>query len=130
MNSLFAAFRPLAPLAAAAVIVFGLAVPGHAEIATPLVSAAWVKEHLKDPNVIVLDIRPAADGADVYQQGHIPGAIHGDYDKAGWRVERGGVPFLLPTVPELEKLIGELGIDEDTHVVVVPAGVHLSLIHI
>ena len=26
-------------------------------------------------------------------------------------------------MPELEKLIGELGIDEDTHVVVVPAGV-------
>jgi thiosulfate/3-mercaptopyruvate sulfurtransferase len=81
---------------------------------------------LKDPNVVVLDIRPAADGADVYQKGHIPGAIHGDYDKAGWRVERGGVPFLLPTVPELEKLIGELGIDEDTHVVVVPAGQNYS----
>jgi thiosulfate/3-mercaptopyruvate sulfurtransferase len=126
MNSLFAAFRSLAPLAAAAVIVFGLAVPGHAETVTPLVSAAWVKEHLKDPNVFVLDIRPAADGADVYRKGHIPGAIHGDYDKAGWRVERGGVPFLLPTVSELEKLIGELGIDEDTHVVVVPAGQNYS----
>jgi len=31
---------------------------------------------------------------------------------------------MLPTVAELEKLIGETGIDEDTHVVVVPAGVH------
>jgi thiosulfate/3-mercaptopyruvate sulfurtransferase len=30
---------------------------------------------------------------------------------------------MLPPVAELEKLIGELGIDEDTHVVVVPAGV-------
>ena len=60
------------------------------------------------------------------QKGHIPGAIHSDYDKAGWRVTRGGVPFMLPTLPELEKLIGELGIDEDTHVVVVPAGVHFT----
>ena len=126
MNSLAVAFRLLAPLAAAAVMALGLAVPGHAETTTALVSTAWVKEHLKDPNVFVLDIRPAADGADVYQKGHIPGAIHGDYDKAGWRVERGGVPFLLPTVPELEKLIGELGIDEDTHVVVVPAGQNYS----
>jgi hypothetical protein len=33
---------------------------------------------------------------------------------------------MLPTLPELEKLIGELGIDEDTHVVVVPAGVHYT----
>ena len=60
------------------------------------------------------------------QKGHIPGAIHSDYDKAGWRVTRGGVPFMLPTLAELEKLIGELGIDEDTHVVVVPAGVHFT----
>src|SRR5262245_41074387 len=32
---------------------------------------------------------------------------------------------MLPTVPELEKLIGETGIDEDSHVVVVPAGVNV-----
>jgi len=31
----------------------------------------------------------------------------------------------VPTVPELEKLIGDLGIDETTHVVVVPAGVNV-----
>ncbi len=93
---------------------------------TPLVSTGWLKQHLKDPDVFVLDVRSAIDGGGVeaYQKGHIPGAIHSDYDKAGWRVTRGGVPFMLPTLAELEKLIGELGIDEDTHVVVVPAGVH------
>jgi len=122
MNSLFTAFRLARPLAAAALVAFALSVPGHAGTATPLVSTGWLKDHLKDPDVFVLDIRPAMDGTNVYHQGHIPGAVHGDYDKAGWRVERGGVPFLLPTVSELEKLIGELGIDEDTHVVVVPAG--------
>jgi len=76
----------------------------------------------------VLDIRSAIDGggADAYQKAHIPGAVHSDYDKAGWRVTRGGVPFMLPTLAELEKLIGELGIDEDTHVIVVPAGVHYT----
>jgi len=126
MNLLFAAFRSARPLAAAALVAFALCVPGHAETAAPLVSTGWLKAHLKDPGVFVLDIRPAVDGIDVYQKGHIPGAVHGDYDKAGWRVERGGVPFLLPTVPELEKLIGELGIDEDTHVVVVPAGQNYS----
>ena len=30
-------------------------------------------------------------------KGHIPGAIHSDYDKAGWRVTRNDVPFMLPT---------------------------------
>jgi thiosulfate/3-mercaptopyruvate sulfurtransferase len=104
------------------------AAAARADGVTPLVSAGWLKEHLKDPDVFVLDVRSAIDGGggEAYQKGHIPGAIHSDYDKAGWRVTRGGVPFMLPTLAELEKLIGELGIDEDTHVVVVPAGVHVT----
>ena len=73
----------------------------------------------------MLDIRSAIDGggAEAYAKAHIPGAVHSDYDKAGWRVTRNGVPFMLPTTAELEKLIGETGIDEDNHVVIVPAGV-------
>ena len=111
-----------------AALALALALPASAENAAPLVSTGWLKQHLKDPDVLVLDIRSAIDsgGVEAYQQAHIPGAIHSDYDKAGWRVTRGGVPFMLPTLPELEKLIGELGIDEDTHVVVVPAGVHYT----
>ncbi len=122
--------RVLAPairlLTLIALFAFAQALPARAEGVAPLVSSAWLKQHLQDPDVLVLDVRSAIDGggAEAYQKGHIPGAIHSDYDKAGWRVTRGGVPFMLPTLPELEKLIGELGIDEDTHVVVVPAGVH------
>ena len=102
--------------------------PARAESVTPLVSTTWLQQHLGDPDVFVLDVRSAIDGggAEAYHKGHIPGAIHSDYDKAGWRVTRGGVPFMLPTLAELEKLIGELGIDEDAHVVVVPAGVHFT----
>ena len=124
--TLLSAIRSLRPLATAALLSLALAVPGHAERVTPLVSTAWLKQHIDKPDVFVLDVRSAIDGGGVeaYRKGHIPGAIHSDYDKAGWRVTRGGVPFMLPTLPELEKLIGELGIDEDTHVVVVPAGVH------
>src|ERR1043165_6625783 len=109
-----------------AVLVLALACPARADGVMPLVSTGWLGQHLADPDVLVLDVRSAIDGggAEAYQKGHIPGAVHSDYDKAGWRVTRGGVPFMLPTVAELEKLIGELGIDEDTHVVVVPAGVH------
>ena len=111
-----------------ALLAFAQALPVRAETVAPLVSTTWLKQHLQDPDVLVLDVRSAIDGggAEAYQKGHIPGAIHSDYDKGGWRVTRGGVPFMLPTLPELEKLIGELGIDEDTHVVVVPAGVHYT----
>jgi thiosulfate/3-mercaptopyruvate sulfurtransferase len=101
------------------------AAPAIAEPATPLVSSQWLKAHLSDPAVVVLDVRSAIDGGgtEAYLKAHIPGAIHSDYDKAGWRVTRAGVPFMLPTKDELEKLIGEAGIDEESHVVIVPAGV-------
>jgi thiosulfate/3-mercaptopyruvate sulfurtransferase len=120
--------RLLRPLAAAAGLSLGLALPGHAETAPPLVSTGWLAQHLADSNLLVLDVRSSIDGggADAFAKGHIPGAVHSDYNTAGWRVTRNGVPFMLPTVAELEKLIGETGIDEDTHVVVVPAGVHFT----
>ena len=101
------------------------AAPAVAADQQPLVSAAWLNGHLRDTNLVVLDIRSAIDGSkpETFAQGHIPGAVHSDYDKAGWRVTRNNVPFMVPTTPELEKLIGDLGIDENSHVVVVPAGV-------
>lgn len=114
-------------VSAGLVLVFGvlLASAMPARAADPLVSAAWLKQHLNDPNVVVLDVRSVIDGGgtEAYLKGHIPGAIHTDYDKAGWRVTRQDVPLMLPTVPELEKLAGETGIVETNHVVVVPAGV-------
>lgn len=129
---MFTAFRP--PLVRftrlVAVMLTAAALSGaaqaRAEEAQPLVTVEWLKQKLADPTVFVLDIRSAIDGggAEAYARGHIPGAVHSDYDKAGWRVTRDGVGFMLPTLAQLEKLIGELGIDEDKHVVVVPAGVH------
>ena len=114
----------LSGLAAALALALVLAAPAAAE-AQPLVSPAWLNSHLHDQNLVVLDIRSAIDGSkpETFAQGHIPGSVHSDYDKAGWRVTRNNVPFMVPTTPELEKLIGDLGIDENTYVVVVPAGV-------
>jgi thiosulfate/3-mercaptopyruvate sulfurtransferase len=104
------------------------ALPAAAGATEPLVTPQWLSQHLRDPDLVVLDIRSAIDGggAPAFAKGHIPGAVHSDYDKAGWRVTRQGVPFMLPTLPELEKLIGETGIDEDSRVVIVPAGVHVT----
>jgi len=112
----------------AAALALAASAPARAAGATPLVSVDWLAAHRGDPDVVVLDIRSAIDGGgtDAFAKAHIPGAVHSDYDKAGWRVTRDGVPFRLPSVAALEKLIGELGIDEDNHVVVVPAGVHAS----
>src|ERR1700693_5123418 len=129
MTKFFPAEIPatLRRLAAGIALVLLAAAPAAAADQQPLVSAAWLNGHLRDANVVVLDIRSAIDGSkpETFAQGHIPGAVHSDYDKAGWRVTRNNVPFMVPTTPELEKLIGDLGVDENSHVVVVPAGVNV-----
>jgi thiosulfate/3-mercaptopyruvate sulfurtransferase len=118
-------FQAVRRLGAAMLFSAAMAVSVAGAHADPLVTPKWLNEHLADTDLVVLDIRSAIDGggAQAYAAGHIPKSVHSDYDKAGWRVTRNNVPFMVPTVPELEKLIGDLGIDEDTHVVVVPAGV-------
>lgn len=112
----------------AVILSLGASFTASATDSRPLVSATWLSSHLHDKNLIVLDIRSAIDGggAKAYAEAHIPGSVHSDYDKAGWRVTRGNVPFLLPSVAELEKLIGDIGIDETSNVVVVPAGVSFT----
>ena len=114
-------------LGAAMVFSAALAASAAGAHAEALVSPAWLNSHLRDQNLVVLDIRSAIDGSkpETFAQGHIPGSVYSDYDKAGWRVTRNNVPFMVPTTPELEKLIGDLGIDETSHVVVVPAGVNV-----
>ena len=106
-------------VAAVVVAAAFAAMPVSAAPVEPLVSAQWLKEHLRDSQIVVIDVR---SGDPVYDGGHIPGAVHSDYDKAGWRVTRNGV-LQPPNQAELEKLIGETGIDEDAHVIVVSAGV-------
>ncbi len=114
-------------LGAAMLLSAAMAVSVAGAHAEPLVTPQWLSAHKADSNLVVLDIRSAIDGggAAAYAAAHIPGSVHSDYDKAGWRVTRNNVPFMVPTAPELEKLIGDLGIDEDSHVVVVPAGVNV-----
>lgn len=96
--------------------------------AEPLVDAAWLNNNLDSDNLVVLDIRSGIDGgsAEIFSQGHIPGAIYSNYLEDGWRVAVNGVPGLLPEVDHLEALIGGLGIGNDSHVVVVPAGTSSS----
>lgn len=91
--------------------------PSHA--AEPLVNSAWVKDRIGKPGVVFLDVRPARE---TYAAGHVPGAVYTDYVKDGWRVERNGVPGELPETDKVEALIGRLGIDNRSHVVLLPGG--------
>jgi thiosulfate/3-mercaptopyruvate sulfurtransferase len=99
-----------------------LSVPAQAQDTKPLVDAAWLKANLGKPGIVVLSARLRVPKA-VYEKAHIPGAVYTDYVKGGWRAKNeSGTPAMLAPVPKLEKLIGSLGIGNDSHVVIVPQG--------
>jgi thiosulfate/3-mercaptopyruvate sulfurtransferase len=90
----------------------------------PLVSAQWLASRLGDPLLRVVDIRSVVDGGAraAYEQAHVPGAIHTDYAKDGWRATKGMATGLLPDAAFLSQLFGRLGALPDHHVVIVSAG--------
>lgn len=92
---------------------------GAAGAAGPLVDAAWVKANIATDNVVFLDLRgnPRA-----FQAAHIPGARWTSYGRHGWRAKINNVPGMLPPTAKLEALIGRLGIGNEDHVVLAPAG--------
>ncbi len=102
-----------------ALLILWSSVGAAEEPAAPLVDAAWLAANLGQDGVAILDIR--AGGAAHFAAAHIPGAVHSDY--RGWRTTNAdGTPGMLPPVPTLEAKIGDLGIDNATHVVIVAHG--------
>lgn len=97
---------------------------GAGASAQPLVDVAWMKANLGKPGIVIVDVRSAAGKTkDDYLKGHIPGAVFTDYAKAGWREkDKNGTPEMLPPPEKLGQIIGSLGIDNATHVVLVPEG--------
>lgn len=111
------------------VVVGALAATARAaEPAGPLVSAEWLAARLGDDQIRVLDIRNGIDGgsAAAFALGHVPGAVYSNYLEAGWRTAVDGVPGMTPRIEALEALIGGLGIDNDSHVVIVHGGIDAS----
>lgn len=96
----------------------------------PLVDVVWLAKSACAADVRVLDVQTAIDrdqAADFdpaadYRAGHVPCAVFTDYLLGGWRTRVGDVIAQLPGAAQLEQLIGDLGIHNDTHVVIYHRG--------
>ena len=110
---------------AVAAIALGVAAPALAARLTtqPLVDASWLKAHLGDKGLLVIDVR---DPARAFAAGHIPGAVSAPYVGYGWRVKADGVPGQLPPIAKISAKIGALGVSNDTQVVIVSQGSNSS----
>jgi thiosulfate/3-mercaptopyruvate sulfurtransferase len=91
---------------------------------TSIVSAAWLHEHLSDPNLVILDCRfslaDAQIGRQQYNVGHIPGAHYLDLnqDLSSPVCQHGG-RHPLPNVGKLAEKLGAIGIRSGSTQVVV-----------
>ncbi|SMC09386.1 sulfurtransferase [Nitratiruptor tergarcus] len=89
-------------------LLFSLAIALFA--AEPFISAKWLKQHLNDKNLIILDVSKPS----LYKKEHIPGAISAPIELWRKKVEHYA---LLKDPQELEKVMRSLGIKPDSHVV-------------
>ena len=106
----------LIPLAVITLCLSGYSIISKAETPYPnhhlLTDLDWLKEHIDDPQVRIIDMNPK----DVYQQGHIKNAVHLDVEQILTSVK--GIEWMMPSVKDLEEIMGKLGINNQTTVVI------------
>ena len=79
---------------------------------SPLVSTAWLEEHLTDPDLRIIEICSLRDDK-TYHEGHIPGAMWVYWKSACW--QDSDREFVTPE--QMAKLFGSMGIGPDSTVV-------------
>jgi len=96
----------------------------------PLVSAQWLRAHLADPAVKVMDasyrmpaMRPPTTAED-YAARHIPGAVFFDVDAIADRSS--SLPHMLPSPEQFARDVGNLGIGNDDLVIVYDRGDYMG----
>src|SRR5512139_3614247 len=93
----------------------------------PLVSSEWLSQHLRDPDLRIVDatvqISPTfqiVSGRADWERAHLPGAVFADL----MALSDPGAPaflFRMPTAEHFAAGIGRLGIGDDTRVVLYDA---------
>ncbi|MCG8606410.1 hypothetical protein MJD09_15685, partial [bacterium] len=79
-----------------------------------LVSAEWVKQHLNEKNIILLDISKQAN----FDQGHIMGAVN-SYALKTFNPKQKGLLYEVGDKATVQSALRDLGVNEDSHVVII-----------
>ena len=84
----------------------------------PLVSPEWLRDHIDDPDLRVIDFRwylIGGKGRDAYEKGHIPGAVFVDLEAVTGK--EGGGRHPLPSGMQFEEEMQRAGVSKGTKVV-------------
>jgi thiosulfate/3-mercaptopyruvate sulfurtransferase len=96
------------------VLIVSLVVPISAEqLPSKLVSTEWLSASLSKENLRIIDIRGSVRD---YWQSHIPGAVY--FSPEAMRLADGGVPVKLMPPEALAIMLGKMGVNEKTMIVV------------
>lgn len=93
-------------------VVVLMPIAGQARDITPIVSTDWLLANLKNPKLVILDVRRVEE----YREGHIPGSLSAFY--GSWAYMKDGLYSSLPEKDDLDDTIGFFGIGFDNWVVV------------
>jgi thiosulfate/3-mercaptopyruvate sulfurtransferase len=102
----------LSKLLALLILVLLLPGIGQARDIPPIVSTDWLLANLKNPKLIILDVRRVED----YRAGHIPKAFSAFY--GAWAYKKDVLFSDIPDLDDLNDTIGYAGIGLDSWVVV------------
>ena len=109
-------FNWLKTVALAVLFILPLALAAPVQAARsidPVVSTEWLQKNLDNKDLVIVDLRKLEE----YKEGHIPGSINVFY--GSWAVKKGALLNELPDADDLEDVIAEAGIDENSLVVLV-----------
>ena len=84
----------------------------------PLVGGSWLREHIGDADLRVIDFRwylQGRNGRDEYARGHLPGAVFVDLEDVTGN--GGGGRHPLPSADQFEEAMRRAGVSPDTKVV-------------
>ncbi len=94
------------------------------EASGPLVSTAWLADHLRAPDVRVVDATyylpvEAKRGREVYREQHIPGAVFFDIDEIADSDSE--LPHMLPPPEKFSSRVRKLGLGDGVKIVIYDA---------
>ncbi|MEN6469212.1 MAG: rhodanese-like domain-containing protein [Smithella sp.] len=94
------------------IIILLIPIIAQARDISPIVSTDWLVANLKNPKLVILDVRRVED----YRAGHIPGALSSFY--GSWAYLKDGLFGSLPEKDDIDDAISYVGIGFDNWVVV------------
>ncbi len=87
---------------------------------SPLIEATELLNMLKNEDLVLIDVRSGKDAKEKYAKAHIDQALHTDLNTALSHIKENaadGGRHPLPSIEEFMRTLQELGIGEDSHVV-------------